>query len=344
MNATQFEVRTGRSSGYTDVGDWVLLSPLSDRAVRIYGLLRMHCEGLHDDEAWPSQKTLADMIRVKKVDTIQEAIKELVEIGAVAVETVPTQHGRHNRYTVHLSPPPGYDRGPRDRASYYVDRKSESRGIPRNQGSPVQGDTPKSGVMGHPEIRGDGSPLPGGSEGYQGEGNQKEGKEGSKPSPTAGAARVSQPPATPPSPNRTQPAQARKPKPRHDQGQQLALLEASGPVEAVVPIHRKAEETFARFWQVYPLKKAKGDAWKAWVKAVKATDPDVIIGGVGRYVTELRASGAYTAYPATWLNGQRWLDEPDAARNARAASGDTGGVRQAFRGYDDDSIFLAPIN
>jgi hypothetical protein len=103
---------------------------------------------------------------------------------------------------------------------------------------------------------------------------------------------------------------------------------SSGPV---VPIHRKAEETFTRFWAVYPLKKAKGDAWKAWPKAIKAADPEVIIAGVARYIAELRATGAYTAYPATWLNGRRWEDEPAKAGNAGRSGGDKRGSGDRYQ-------------
>jgi hypothetical protein len=129
--------------------------------------------------------------------------------------------------------------------------------------------------------------------------------------------------------------------------EQIALDGMPAPVEAVVPIHRKAEETFARFWAVYPLKKAKGDAWKAWPKAIKAADPDVILAGVGRYVAELRATGAYTAYPATWLNGRRWEDEPAKAGNAGSSGSDKrGGGERYQRNFEHlpDEAYAAPIN
>jgi hypothetical protein len=126
---------------------------------------------------------------------------------------------------------------------------------------------------------------------------------------------------------------------------QLSLDGLPAPVEAAVPIHRKATETFDRFWAAYPLKKAKGDAWKAWPKAIKAADPDVILAGVGRYVAELRATGAYTAYPATWLNGRRWEDEPATAGNAGRPSGDRrGGGHQPYRDTEDESVFAQSIN
>jgi hypothetical protein len=126
---------------------------------------------------------------------------------------------------------------------------------------------------------------------------------------------------------------------------QLPLDGLPAPVEAVVPINRKAEETFARFWAVYPLKKAKGDAWKAWPKAIKAADPDVILAGVARYVAELRATGAYTAYPATWLNGQRWEDEAATVGNAaRGGTDRRGGGHQPYRDTEDESMFAQSIN
>jgi hypothetical protein len=129
-----------------------------------------------------------------------------------------------------------------------------------------------------------------------------------------------------------------------DRDGQLSLDGMPAPVEAVVPIHRKAEEAFARFWAVYPLKKAKGDAWKAWPKAIKAADPDVILAGVARYVAELRATGAYTAYPATWLNGRRWEDEPAKAGNAgRPGSDRRGGGHQPYRDTEDESMFAQAL-
>ncbi|MGH7743262.1 MAG: helix-turn-helix domain-containing protein [Candidatus Dormibacteria bacterium] len=169
------EIVEGRPSGYTQVGDWVLLAPISDRAVRIYALMRMHCDGITKTRAWPAQKTLASMLGVKKVDTVQAAIKDLVDLGALNVEAITTGHGRCNRYIVHMTPPPGYDRGPRDRPSYYAEHR---------------GGHPKSGVTrsgDHPSDGGDGSPPPGGSEEVQVVKEQTEEKEESKPSTEADA-------------------------------------------------------------------------------------------------------------------------------------------------------------
>jgi len=75
----------------------------------------------------------------------------------------------------------------------------------------------------------------------------------------------------------------------------------------------KPISSFSDFWAVYPKKKAKPEAEKAWKKLkpdeelfmrmVKAIDiqkksPDW-----------LKDNGQFIPYPATWLNGKRWDDE-----------------------------------
>lgn len=78
---------------------------------------------------------------------------------------------------------------------------------------------------------------------------------------------------------------------------------------------------FEEFWEAYPKREGKGDAWKAWPKALglaakssKRTDgesPGVFL------VRRARDFAAFTAtkdrdyirLPATWLNGGNWDDE-----------------------------------
>ena len=70
------------------------------------------------------------------------------------------------------------------------------------------------------------------------------------------------------------------------------------------------KQTFDVFWKIYPLKVGKGAAIKAFEKASRSTDIEVIIKGAQRYLSDPNRSQAYTAHPATWLNAQRWLDDP----------------------------------
>ena len=73
------------------------------------------------------------------------------------------------------------------------------------------------------------------------------------------------------------------------------------------------DRQFVRFWAAYPRRTGKGQARKAWAKAVRAgADPEQIIEAAGRF-TALRGNEdpQFTPHPATWLNGERWDDAPD---------------------------------
>jgi len=64
------------------------------------------------------------------------------------------------------------------------------------------------------------------------------------------------------------------------------------------------------FWTVYPHKVSKGQALRAWPKALKiAGGLEIILDGVRRYIRD-KPPDCPPANPATWLNGMRWTDEP----------------------------------
>jgi hypothetical protein len=70
---------------------------------------------------------------------------------------------------------------------------------------------------------------------------------------------------------------------------------------------------FVKFWAAYPRKTAKADARKAFTKAWKKLPPFdeelILIGGLER----ARAGwgeAQFIPHAATWLNGERWQDEP----------------------------------
>lgn len=71
---------------------------------------------------------------------------------------------------------------------------------------------------------------------------------------------------------------------------------------------------FDDFWSAYPRKAAKGAAVKAWSAALKVADARTIIEGAIRYGNDPNRDPAFTAHPASWLNSQRWLDEPLPAK------------------------------
>lgn len=75
---------------------------------------------------------------------------------------------------------------------------------------------------------------------------------------------------------------------------------------------------FAAFWDSYPRKVAKGDARKAWKTAItkRRADPKTVILAAERYrdnPERRRAEIKYTAHPATWLNGERWIEQAETA-------------------------------
>lgn len=76
------------------------------------------------------------------------------------------------------------------------------------------------------------------------------------------------------------------------------------------PIDTAPQPTFADFWAAYPLRKGKGDAEKAWAKAIKRAKPSDIVAAIATYKKELARTRAYCKYPATWLNQDCWDDEP----------------------------------
>lgn len=75
----------------------------------------------------------------------------------------------------------------------------------------------------------------------------------------------------------------------------------------------KIEEDFELFWQAYPKKKSKGEAYKAF-KKIKNVNVQTMINAVEEQKNTSqwkKDDGQFIPYPATWLNQQRWEDEVD---------------------------------
>lgn len=68
---------------------------------------------------------------------------------------------------------------------------------------------------------------------------------------------------------------------------------------------------FEDWWHVYPVKKAKKEAFKAWQKADCESKPAINL--IELLHKQLKAgmwADQYTPHPATYLNQERWNDEP----------------------------------
>lgn len=69
---------------------------------------------------------------------------------------------------------------------------------------------------------------------------------------------------------------------------------------------------FEEFWTVFPRKKSKGAAERAYKKALQFADFATLIAGARRYAAEEEHKNRqYTKHPATWLSAKGWLDEAE---------------------------------
>lgn len=65
------------------------------------------------------------------------------------------------------------------------------------------------------------------------------------------------------------------------------------------------------FWRRYPNKVGKRAAEQAFAKALRRDSFERIMDGLGRAPRCEKWKAGYIPNPATWLNQDRWLDEPD---------------------------------
>lgn len=86
---------------------WLLTSNVSDTAFRIYCILRAHINEQTGEEAYPSKDAIAAMLGMKKTDSLDPHMKQLVAVGAI--EIIREQRGarRRNRYRIATDAPRG---------------------------------------------------------------------------------------------------------------------------------------------------------------------------------------------------------------------------------------------
>ena len=71
------------------------------------------------------------------------------------------------------------------------------------------------------------------------------------------------------------------------------------------------DEAFMEFWSIYPRKVGKAAAHKAWKRAFRGPQKDLILSGVKVHAAEVLASERdlhFVPHPATWLNQEKWED------------------------------------
>lgn len=90
---------------------------------------------------------------------------------------------------------------------------------------------------------------------------------------------------------------------------------------------------FDDFWAAYPRKTVKSAARKAYAKAVKKARHEEIMFGLSRHLPALQAKEQqFIPHPATWLNQERWSDEPEQPDNNIQRRAVAGGEISAGRG------------
>lgn len=86
----------------------------------------------------------------------------------------------------------------------------------------------------------------------------------------------------------------------------------------------RGSDRFEEFWDAYPRKTSKKAARTAWSKATKKASPDELISEARRWSglwTNAGVEKQFIPHPSTWLNGERWTDEPPPPRLRAVAGG-----------------------
>lgn len=92
------------------------------------------------------------------------------------------------------------------------------------------------------------------------------------------------------------------------------------PASAVTARDDPEPDRFDDFWNAYPRKVSKGQARKAWKPATKKASQDLIVAASYAFAEWCRheeTEQRFIAHPATWLNGERWNDEPPVRQERR---------------------------
>ena len=99
-------------------------------------------------------------------------------------------------------------------------------------------------------------------------------------------------------------------KQRPDQTRPDQIQTSLSPVADAPSKSAKMDDDFAEWYAAYPRKTARGRALTAYRTARKKADAATLLAAIKQQASQLMAKGSeFAPYPATWLNGERWLDE-----------------------------------
>lgn len=99
-----------------------------------------------------------------------------------------------------------------------------------------------------------------------------------------------------------------------DDAQQRNDVDLFAAADTPKPQQPDLDAEFEQWWQHVPRKKSKGDARKAFRAARKRVPLQVLVDGMDASVAQWQREGRpadKVPYPATWLRGEGWEDQPD---------------------------------
>jgi len=76
------------------------------------------------------------------------------------------------------------------------------------------------------------------------------------------------------------------------------------------PSSEPSSISFNRFYEAFPRHQGKGAARKAYERALGKADEATILAGAEQYRDDRNREAEFTCLPATWLNQERWADDP----------------------------------
>lgn len=100
-------------------------------------------------------------------------------------------------------------------------------------------------------------------------------------------------------------------------------------------------DAFGAFWLVYPKKRAREEAKRAWCQAIeRGADPQHLVNAATAYARErANEDPQYTKHPATWLNKGCYDDEPDTQPGQRPPLRAVAGGWQPYANPSDHSVY-----
>lgn len=90
---------------------------------------------------------------------------------------------------------------------------------------------------------------------------------------------------------------------------------------------------FDEFWTFYPRKLKRADALKSYRKARKDTEAADILEGLKRHLPGWEATELnFIPHATTWLNGERWNDQPETPKPTAVGESPAGFWDRTFQG------------